>query len=199
MEKPYSVDDYLSKHLKYSDVLIHLRKILLNTPLQETIKWGMPTYTFENKNLIGVGAFKNHVSIWFFQGALLKDSYKLLANVQKGKTKAMRQIRFQQVSEINENIISEYVYETLDNLKNGLVVKPQKNTKPIVIPNELANALKSKKELEKCFYELTLGKQREYSEYISTAKRDLTKLSRLKKITPLILEKKGLHDKYKNC
>jgi len=34
-------------------------------------------------------------------------------------------------------------------------------------------------------------------EYISEAKREETKMKRLDKITPLILEKKGLYDKYK--
>ena len=42
-------------------------------------------------------------------------------------------------------------------------------------------------------------KQREYCEYIATAKRDPTKLSRLEKIKPMILNGTGLHDKYKNC
>jgi len=46
---------------------------------------------------------------------------------------------------------------------------------------------------------LSLSKQREYSEYISEAKRETTKVTRLKKITPLIEAGKGLHDKYKKC
>jgi uncharacterized protein YdeI (YjbR/CyaY-like superfamily) len=46
---------------------------------------------------------------------------------------------------------------------------------------------------------MTPGKQREYCEYISEAKRDATKLKRLEKIIPMIIEGVGLNDKYKNC
>lgn len=44
---------------------------------------------------------------------------------------------------------------------------------------------------------LTKGKQREYNEYIEQAKQEKTKASRIEKIKPLILENKGLNDKYK--
>ncbi|MEL7473318.1 MAG: YdeI/OmpD-associated family protein, partial [Planctomycetota bacterium] len=43
------------------------------------------------------------------------------------------------------------------------------------------------------------GKQRQYNEHVSEAKREETKLKRVEKIKPMILEGVGLHDKYKNC
>ena len=46
---------------------------------------------------------------------------------------------------------------------------------------------------------LTPSKQREYCEYIDTAKRETTKQTRLEKIKPMIIQGIGLHDKYKNC
>lgn len=199
MENSNPIDEYIAKQTTLSNILICLRNILETTPLQGTIKWGVLTYAFQNKNLIGIGAFKNHVSLWFFQGALLKDSFQLLTNAQEDKTKAMRQIHYKHIDEIDTNILSEYILETIDNLKNGLVIKPQKNTKELVIPIELSNAFKKDTKLEKCFFDLTLGKQREYAEFVNSAKKNTTKLNRTEKITPLILEKKGLYDKYKNC
>ena len=71
--------------------------------------------------------------------------------------------------------------------------------KELVIPKLLEDALKKNKEFETCFLKLTPGKQREYADHISSAKREATQISRLEKITPMILENKGLHDKYKNC
>jgi uncharacterized protein YdeI (YjbR/CyaY-like superfamily) len=46
---------------------------------------------------------------------------------------------------------------------------------------------------------LTPGKQREYAEYITEAKKDETKLKRIEKIIPMIKAGIGLNDKYKNC
>lgn len=63
MEQNKTVDASIIKHSKYSEILNKLRNILLSTPLTETVKWGAPTYTFENKNLLTIGAFKNHVSL----------------------------------------------------------------------------------------------------------------------------------------
>ena len=47
------------------------------------------------------------------------------------------------------------------------------------------------------FESLTLTKKREFTEYISSAKRDDTKQKRLEKIIPMILNNIGLNDKYK--
>ena len=69
----------------------------------------------------------------------------------------------------------------------------------ILLPEELQKELSSNNELKNYFNDFTLSKQREFCEYISSAKRDVTKQSRLEKVISLILNKKGLYDKYKNC
>jgi hypothetical protein len=51
---------------------------------------------------------------------------------------------------------------------------------------------------EACFSQLTKGKQREYADYITDAKREETRIKRLEKILPLIKTGKGLYDKYRN-
>ena len=40
--------------------------------------------------MIGVGAFKGWVALWFHQGALLSDPNQLLINAQEGKTRGLR-------------------------------------------------------------------------------------------------------------
>lgn len=199
MEKTITVNAYILKHEKYSNLLNELRNILLSTSLKETVKWGIPTYTYDSKNLVGIGAFKNHVAIWFFQGALIKDKYRVLKNAQEGKTKAMRQIRFKNSDDIDEKIIFEYVSQTIKNQKSGLIIRPKKNTCEILVPKELAVIFDKDSELKNNFDGLTLGRRREYVQHIESAKREATKLSRIEKIIPLIMEKKGLYDKYKNC
>ena len=52
--------------------------------------------------------------------------------------------------------------------------------------------------LTKPFNALTLTKKREFSDYISDAKRDETKVKRIEKIIPIILNSRGLHENYKN-
>lgn len=173
-----------------------LRSIMLHSGLEETVKWGAPCYTLRGKNVLGLGAFKSYCGVWFYQGALLKDPKKVLVSAQKGKTKALRQWRFQAVEDIDEKLVAEYVAEAVENQRQGREIKADRR-KPVTLPPELTGALKTDVEAATAFEKLTKGKQREYAEYISEAKRDETKQKRIEKILPMIRAKQGLHDRYR--
>jgi uncharacterized protein YdeI (YjbR/CyaY-like superfamily) len=51
--------------------------------------------------------------------------------------------------------------------------------------------------LAEAFLKFPPYKQKEFLEYIETAKREETKLSRMAKIKPMILENIGLNDKHR--
>ena len=51
MEKNKSVEEFISKKDSWKKELELLRSILLTTELEETVKWGMPVYTLNNKNV----------------------------------------------------------------------------------------------------------------------------------------------------
>ncbi|MFQ5447077.1 MAG: YdeI family protein [Saprospiraceae bacterium] len=199
MQKHKTVEEYLAKQERWREALTLLRNIMLSTEMEETVKWGAPVYTVNGKNIVGLGAFKSYVGLWFFQGALLEDKKGLLINAQEGKTKALRQWRFNSMDEMDEKTIRAYVAEAIENQKQGREIKPAKPIrKPLVIPAELLAALATDDGVKKCFGELSLPKQREYAGYISETKQEATKQKRLQKILPLIAEGRGLYDKYKN-
>ena len=198
IRKPSSPDDYF-EHIEFGkDIAEELRSILLEFDFEESIKWNFPVYSFNGKNLLSIGATKKYMGLWFFQGGLLKDELRLLINAQEGKTKAMRQMRFVDIMELNKNIIKAYVDETIENHQAGKEIKSAKaNTKIIEVPDMLAEAFQENNLLCLAFENLSQSKRNEYSEHISMAKQDATKLRRLNKIIPMILEGKGLNDKYK--
>ncbi|WP_426429817.1 YdeI/OmpD-associated family protein [Winogradskyella sp. HB-48] len=199
MKKVSSVEEYIEVNAHFAEELSILREIINSTELEESIKWNAPTYTLNGKNVIGLGAFKNHFGIWFFQGVFLKDEANLLVNAQENKTKALRQMRFESIADINKSAVLNYVKEAIENQRLGKEIMPQRNTKPIAIPKELESEISKDKELKQAFEKLSASCKREYCEHISEAKREATKIRRLEKIIPMILEQKGLHDKYKNC
>lgn len=198
MAKIENVVQYINAHPKWKVQLLQLRELLLSSDLSETIKWGAPVYTKDGKNLVGIAAFKNHFGLWFFQGALLQKNTKLLVNAQEGKTQAMRQLRLDENSKIDLNILKNYVEETIVLHDQGKTVK-LRAPKKVETPNELKQEFKNNLELNQAFNSLTPGKQKEYSHYIIEAKMKKTKQNRLEKIIPLILAGKDLNDKYKNC
>ncbi|MGV6831657.1 MAG: YdeI/OmpD-associated family protein [bacterium] len=200
MQKIYSVEEYIEKQDKWQTELNELRSILQTTELEETVKWSMPTYCIKGKNVLGIGAFKNHYCLWFHQGVFLKDEQKLLVNAQENKTKALRQMRFDNTQRIDKNVVLAYVTEAIENQKAGKELKPQRTKKTAInIPNELNDLFKENKGLYNAFQTLSPGKQKDYCEHIGSAKQEATRLRRLEKAIPSILAGKGLWDKYKNC
>jgi len=192
------IDQYIRKKSQWTEELTLLRSWLNEfSELKEELKWGAPVYTVDGKNVIGIGAFKSYFGLWFFQGVFLKDEKELLVNAQEEKTKALRQMRFETMNEMDEKTIKTYVKEAIANQKAGKELKPQKQK--LKIPQLLAEQLSANKELHKHFKTLSPGKQKEYANYITEAKREETKLKRLEKIKPMILKGIGLNDKYRNC
>ena len=193
------VGAYIEKKTEWVSELKKLREIIVSTDLEETIKWGAPVYMKKGKNILGFSAFKNYVGIWFFQGGTLKDDHKVLINAQEGKTQAMRQWRFNSMEEIDEKQIKAYIKESVENQEKGKIIKPKRNTKPLIIHPILQKELDTNSDFSKQFESFSLSKKREYADHISTAKRETTQLSRLEKIIPMVLKGVGLYDKYKNC
>lgn len=173
-----------------------LRRILLTLPLEETVKWGSPCYTANGRNVVGIGGFKQYFGLWFFQGALLEDAAGVLINAQEGKTKALRQWRMQSIDDIDATAIRRYVEEAIHLAETGQAIPATRNAE-FDIPGELGQGLERTRGARAAFESLTPGRQREYARYIAEARREATRLSRVEKILPMILEGRGLNDRYR--
>lgn len=196
MESFKSSDDFYRAQQQWRDELYELRKLIVSTGLKEELKWGGPVYTHNGKNIVGLAGFKSYFGIWFYQGVFLKDPHHLLINAQNGTTKALRQMRFTTLEEANLDIIRTYVLEAMSNQEKGIAIKADRN-KPIIVPQELNSVFDKNPELKECFDQLKKTQQREFTEYIESAKQETSKKSRLEKIIPMIIKGVGLHDKYR--
>lgn len=170
--------------------------IMRKAPLEVAIKWGAEVFTFEGKNVVSYGGFKNFFSIWFYNGVFLKDKYKVLVTASEGKTKSLRQWRFTTMEEIDEKKILAYIMEAIEVEKKGLKIEPAKFM-AIDTPEQLEQAFKTDQLLKAAFDQLSPGKQKEYVIYINEAKQEATKAKRVEKIRPMIMNGVGLNDKYK--
>lgn len=194
--KIFKAEDYFKFDREFKNELIELRKMCLNKGLAETIKWGMPVYTLDGQNIVGIAAFKNHYGLWFFQGALLKDEKNILINAQEGKTQAMRQIRFEKGDEIQEELMGQYLDEAIENQRLGKTVEIEKKVAPKV-PELLKKRMAESEELSKKLEEFTPAKRNEFYEFINEAKKEITKENRVEKVLDLIKEGKSLNEKYR--
>jgi uncharacterized protein YdeI (YjbR/CyaY-like superfamily) len=188
------VDFYFSKDNRWQEEIRKLRLMVLDCGLNEELKWGCPCYTFQNANIVLIHVFKEYCALLFFKGALLQDAHGMLIQ-QTANVQAARQVRFTHIREIvqNEKILKACIYEAIEVEKAGLKVTLKK-TSDFIIPEEFQKKLDKSPSLKKAFNALTPGRQRAYIFYFSQPKQSKTRVSRIEKSIPQILNGKGLND-----
>lgn len=146
-----------------------LRQIVLACGLTEEVKWGVPCYTCEQKNILLISALKNYCCLSFFKGSLLKDTHNILLK-QGENSQVARIIKFNNPTQIIEQqaIIKEYIIEAAALEKSGEKVVLKENPEPI--PNEFLEKFNEYHELKQAFLGLTSGRQRGYIIYFSQPK-----------------------------
>ncbi len=183
------------KNDSWSEELEFLKSIIAKTELIETTKWGGCVYVLNGKNVLGIGGFKNYFTIWFFNGVFLKDEKQVLVNAQEGVTKSLRQWRFSSKDEVDEKAVLHYIHEAIENEKLEKQLKPEKGKS--IVSELFQKELDADMNLAEAFLKFSPYKQKEFLEYIETAKREETKRSRIEKIKPMLLANIGLNDKYR--
>lgn len=188
------VDEYLGKVKKWQDELVRLREIVLDCQLVEELKWKVPCYTINGKNIVLIHAFKEYCALLFMKGSLLNDSTNILFqqtdNVQSG-----RQIRFTNIQEIIdlEADLKAYIFEAIEVEKAGLKIE-YKKTEDFEMPEEFQIVLNENQEIKAAFEALTPGRQKGYLLHFSGAKQSATRSSRIENSIDRILKGKGLND-----
>jgi uncharacterized protein YdeI (YjbR/CyaY-like superfamily) len=188
------VDFFFNKEGKWKKEYEKLRMIILDCGLDEKLKWGVPCYTFQEKNVVLIHGFKDYCAILFPKGALLQDPEGILIQQTKNVQSA-RQVRFTSAREIVklEPILQAYVYEAIEVERAGVKIKLKK-TADFEVPEEFQTKLAKNRALKKAFDALTPGRQRSYIYYFSQPKLSKTREARVEKYMKHILNGKGLDD-----
>ncbi len=193
-DKAANIESYFSK-ANFTYKLLQLRSIFIDLGLTETLKWGIPTYTYLGKNVASIVSFKNYFGIWFYQGSLLSDPSNLLITGQE-KTKAMRQLKYGPFDEIDETVVRNFILGAMENTKNQNLITPNRS-RELIVPELLKNEFESNNELMEKFNKFNLTDKRDFTDYICSAKKEETQKRRLSKVLAYIVAGKGLNDKYK--
>jgi len=197
------VDFYFIKNKQWSEEIEKLRSILLDTGLNEELKWGVPCYTLETgetgkqslkRNIALIHVFKEYCAVLFFKGALLKDPSGVLIQ-QTENVQAARQMRFTNSQEIakRKTALKALLKEAIEVERSGKKVELKK-TKEFPMPDEFKNKLDKDATLKKAFYNLTPGRQRGYLLHFASAKQSATRVARVEKYASKIKSGKGLDD-----
>lgn len=179
----------------WPEELSALRMMLLDSELEETLKWGVPCYTWEGKNIAILSALKQHCVLGFFKGVLLKDPDGVL--VAPGKnSQSDRQLRSTSMEEVVrlEPYLRGFIREAIEIERAGLKVDFKAKT-DLAYPAELQEKLDADPALNAAFEALTPGRKRGYVLHFSQPKQAATRTRRVEKYIPKILSGKGFHDR----
>lgn len=188
------VDWFFDKATQWQEEYEALRVLVLDCGLTEELKWGCPCYTFQKKNILLIHGFKEYCALLFMKGALLQDTNGILIQ-QTANVQSARQIRFTGAKQIAgmESIVKTYIYEAIEVEKAGLKVA-LKPPAAFQVADEFQQALDEMPDLKTAFEALTPGRQRAYLLHFSAPKQAATRMARVEKCVPQILNGKGLND-----
>lgn len=181
----------LCKVHRWREELVALRALLLQAGLEEQIKWGMPCYLFQGKNIVMLAAMKEYCCLSFFKGALLEDPAGILVFAGQD-SQVGKQARFTNMRELAAvvDMLPLYITEAIQvELSGKQVVK--KTIEERTIPKELEARFTALPELEQAFKALTPGRQRAYILHFGGAKQASTRIARIAKCEAAIFAGKG--------
>lgn len=191
------IDAYIAKSAEFArPVLDHIRKTVHAAcpSCEETIKWGMPFFTYGGRPLANMAAFKAHCAFGLWNGGgTLPD-----------KSEAMGQLgRIASLEDLPPKAsLAKMVKTQMAVIDAGESVKrkPKQEARPSPeVPPDLAAALEKNAKARKAYESFPPGAQREYVEWIVEAKREETRNSRLAQAVEWMAQGKRRHWKYQGC
>lgn len=188
------VDTFLANATQWHDELSELRRIILECPVTEELKWGQPCYLYKSTNILLLGGFKEFCVISFIKGSLLKDTEGIL--VQQGEnTQSGRVVKCTSVQQILnlEETLKRYIYEAIEVEKAGLKVEFKKPSE-MDVPQELLEKFEQDAHYKEAFEALTPGRQKGFILHFAGAKQSATRTSRIEASEERVYKGKGIHD-----
>lgn len=191
------VDAYIGKSAEFArPILEHIRKVVHETcpEVEENIKWGFPHFDYKGEIMCSMAAFKAHCVFTFWKGSLMRDPDHVMEKV--GRT-AMGQFgKIHHLKDLPDwKILEKYIREAMKFNDEGIKV-PAKPKKEVVVPRYFSSELEKHPKALNIFQKFSPSHKREYVEWITEAKKEETRKSRLEKAMKMISEGKSRNYKY---
>lgn len=196
------VDMYIDKAAPYAvPILGHLRELVHEAcpEVTETIKWGVPSFDYKGKILCQVAAFKQHLGFGFWLGTYMDDPDRILKPVggntamgTLGKVKSLGDLP-------SDEVLLRYIRQAMALTDSGVKFTREKivaEQKPLVIPDDFLELLKSGETAFDTFRKMSYSHKKEYLDWFADAKSDATRLRRQEKALAQLEEGKSMHWKY---
>jgi uncharacterized protein YdeI (YjbR/CyaY-like superfamily) len=196
------LDAYIAEAAPFArPVLRHLRKLVRRAcpAAEETLKWNSPAYVHGGKILCITPAFKAHCRLVFWSQPLKR----LIQAERCGARKGMEQFgRITSLADLpDDRTMLRYLRTAAALTVSGKPARPRPPSKPRsapAVPADLAAALKTNPAAALTFKKLSPSCRREYTEWLTDAKRAETRAKRLATALGWLAEGKPRNWKYQS-
>jgi uncharacterized protein YdeI (YjbR/CyaY-like superfamily) len=192
------IDAYIAKSAPFARPILEYLRSVVHTAcpaVEESIKWGMPSFVYRGKLMCGMAAFKQHATFGFWQGA------NIVGAEQSAGSDAMGQFgRLSALADLpGKRELGALVKQAMALIESGAKRPPTKTAQakpPVQAPADLKAALGKNAKARATFAAFPPSQQREYVEWIESAKREATRTSRLAQAVEWMAEGKVRNWKY---
>lgn len=201
MSATVQIDNYILKAQPFAQPILHHLRALIHhacPEVEEKIKWSMPHFDYKGGPLVHMASFKQHCAFGFWKAALMKDA-TLLQNAKEekamghlGKITSLKDLT-------SDKKIIAWIKEAMK--LNDAGIKIPKNKSPhsreeIQFPDYFKKALNKNLIARTNFDAFSPSCKREYLEWITEAKTEITRDKRMAQAIEWISEGKKRNWKY---
>jgi uncharacterized protein YdeI (YjbR/CyaY-like superfamily) len=197
MSRDPRIDAYIEKAKPFArPVLLHLRELVhvVVPDAEETVKWGMPHFTYKGKNVAGMAAFKAHCA-FIVHGDGRQDAGQKDGEGMGGYGKIADMADLPDDADLAAAL--KNAVASIDT--RGTAQRPAKPAAAkteIPVPQDFAAALGENPPAKATFDDLAPSHRRDYLEWITEAKRDETRGKRIATALEWLAEGKRRNWKY---
>jgi len=194
------IDAYIVKAQPFAwPILEHLRTLVHKVcpEVEESIKWSFPHFNYKGEMMCSMASFKQHCAFGFWKAALMKDK-TLLANA-KGETAMGHLGRITSLKDLpSDATIIRYLKEAMKLNDVGIKMEKKKriSMNELVIPGYFTKELNKNKAAHKTFEAFSPSNKKEYVLWITEAKTEATRNSRMATAIEWMAEGKPRNWKY---
>ena len=198
MSRDPRIDAYIARAQPFArPILTHVReRAHAAVPeVEETLKWGAPSFTRDGKILLIMAAFKEHAAMNFWRGQELRgDQANADAMGQFGKLTTLADLP-------PDAELDRLIREAAELAKNAPAPRKVKHAPkpPPEMHPQFAAALDEAPKARATLDGFPPSARRDYLEWIAEAKQDATRAKRIATAVEWLSEGKRRHWKYQNC
>ncbi len=197
------IDAYIEKSNDFAKPILKKLRAMVHKgcpEVVENIKWGMPAFEYKGP-FCGMAAFKKHCMFGFWKSALLFDEKKPSAQSKLtwgAPGRDQIRARIESLDDLPSESVFLKIIKQAKKLNDDGVKLPVKKVarKPLPMPQDFNAALKKSKKAATNFEALPPSHKREYIEWITEAKREETRQTRVATAVEWIAEGKSRNWKY---